>query len=207
MNRPRLQILLIVIFMLIAACFMAAAAHAQTSPVLTFTLETTTNNGQSVTPRLTWSTTPAATSCAASGATDWTGSKAASGTVALAAVTASKTYGIACNWPGISKVALAWVAPTTNTDGSPLTDLSGYRIQYGTSASDLATSVYQQTLATTWTSPDLTPGTWHFAVRAFNTMGLESALSNVASKNTTAGTSQNRALELTIRFPNPPVLQ
>ena len=27
----------------------------------------------------------------------------------------------------------SWTAPTTNTDGSPLTDLAAYRVYYGTS--------------------------------------------------------------------------
>lgn len=193
--------------LLLTALFLAAIAspaYSQT-PQLTFTLETTTNNGQSVTPRLTWSTTPAAASCTAAGATDWTGTKAVSGTVLLAAVTSSKTFGIVCNWPGVNKAALAWIAPTTNTDGSALTDLSGYRIQYGTSAADLSTSAYQQTLATSWTSPDLAPGIWFFGVRAFNTLGLESPLSNIVSKSTTTGAAITGVpLQLTIKFPSPP---
>ncbi len=28
-------------------------------------------------------------------------------------------------------ITLAWDAPTTNTDGTPLTDLAGYKIYYG----------------------------------------------------------------------------
>ncbi len=190
--------------LLLAALAFAAPIYSQT-PSVTFGLETTTNNGQSVTPRLTWSTTPAATGCTAAGATDWTGAKAATGTALLASVTSSKTYALICNWPGVTVVALTWAASTANTDGSALTDLAGYRIQYGNSAADLSNSVYQQTPATSWTSPALTPGVWFFGVRAFNTLGLESALSNVASKTTTAGSSVTAVpLQLTIKFPNPP---
>lgn len=190
--------------LLIALALFAAPIYSQT-PSVTFGLETTTNNGQSVTPRLTWSTTPAATGCTAAGATDWTGAKAATGVALLAAVTSSKTYALVCNWPGVSIVALTWAAPTTNTDGSALNDLSGYRIQYGTSAANLSNSVYQQTLATSWTSPPLSPGDWFFGVRAFNTLGLESALSNVVSKTTSAGSSVTAVpLQLTIKFPSPP---
>ncbi len=32
---------------------------------------------------------------------------------------------------GPSSVILSWAAPTQNEDGSPLTDLAGYRIRYG----------------------------------------------------------------------------
>lgn len=191
---------------LLAALALCAASPIYSQvPTVTFGLETTTNNGQTVTPRLTWSTTPAATSCTASGATDWSGAKAATGTALLASVTSSKTYALACNWPGVSVVALTWVAPLTNTDGTALTDLSGYRIQYGTSATDLATSVYQQTLVTSWSSPPLAPGIWYFGVRAFNTLGLESALSPIANKTTTAGATDAAVpLQLTIKFPAPP---
>ena len=36
-----------------------------------------------------------------------------------------------------STASLSWTAPTQNEDGSPLTNLAGYRIHYGTSASSL----------------------------------------------------------------------
>lgn len=190
----------------IAMCAgISSYAHAQT---LTFTLETTSPDGQSVVPRLTWQTTPAAQSCTAAGASDWTGTKAASGTVVLAAVTTSRTYGIACNWPGVTKVSLSWTPPTKNTDGSALTNLAGYRVLYGNvgpapSQLDKLATVSDAT-ARGWTSPNLTPGPWYFAVKAFNTLGLESALTNIVSKTATADAEQNRSLELTIRFPNAP---
>ena len=34
---------------------------------------------------------------------------------------------------------MTWTAPTTNTDGSPLTDLASYRVYYGRSATCLYT--------------------------------------------------------------------
>src|SRR5687767_6502029 len=37
--------------------------------------------------------------------------------------------------------ALAWVAPTQNADGSPLSDLAGYRILYGTTPGDYTKTV------------------------------------------------------------------
>ncbi len=191
--------------LLIAALLLGASiANGQ---ALTFTLETSTTDGRTVIPKLTWSTTPAAASCSASGASDWTGSKAASGTATLAATNATRTYTLACQWPGVSLVALAWSAPSTNTDGTPVTNLAGFRIQYGSSASALDQSVYlQDPAARTWTSPALAPGNWYFGVRAVNALGLESALSNVASKTLTAGASQSPALGLAVRFPNAPVL-
>lgn len=174
------------------------AAYSQT---LNFTLETSSPDGKTVVPRLTWSTTPAAQSCSA----PWTTSTAAAGVQILPAVSATSSYGITCTWPGVTKAAITWTAPTTNVDGSAYTNPGGYRIQYGKTASDLATSVYLQDPAVrTWTSPALSAGTWFFGVRAYNAQGLESDLSNVASKTMTAASNQTRTLELTIRFPSPP---
>lgn len=184
------------------ALLLAAPAFSQT---LIFTLETSSPDGKTVAPRLTWQTTPAANSCVASGATDWTGAKAASGTQLLAAVNSSQTYGIACTWNGITKIALTWIAPTENTDNSPLTNLAGFKVKYGTAAAQLTTTAtINDAAARSWTSPDLAPGAWFAGVLAFNTLGLESDLSAVIRKDLTAGATQNRALELTIRFPKPP---
>jgi hypothetical protein len=80
--------------------------------------------------------------------------------------------------------SLSWSAPTQNTDGTTLTNLAGYRINYGTSASNLTQSV-QITNAgvTSYVVDNLSPGTYYFAVRAFTSGGAESAISNVASKS------------------------
>ena len=78
---------------------------------------------------------------------------------------------------------LSWTPPTTNTDGTSLTNLAGYRVVYGRSASSL-----DQTLqianagVSTYTITGLTSGTWHFAVKAYTASGGESAVSNGGSK-------------------------
>ena len=78
---------------------------------------------------------------------------------------------------------LSWNVPTQNTDGSPLTDLAGYRIYYGTDATALAQSVNIDTTETTsYVVSSLSSGTWYFAICAYTTAGTESALSNLASK-------------------------
>lgn len=191
----------------LALLLVGTAAFAQT-PSLTFTLETTTPDGKQILPRLIWSTTPAATSCTASGAASWTGTKPASGNVQLAGVNTSQTYGLVCNWPGVSVVAIAWTAPTQNTDGSPLTDLAGFRVRWGNAPDNLGPGVYiQNPAARSWTSGTLTPGTWHFGVHAFNALGLESDISNIVSKATTDAQNVSRSLALTVKFPAPPVIQ
>ncbi len=76
-----------------------------------------------------------------------------------------------------------WTPPTANTDGSTLTNLSGYRVLYGTNQNDLnQTQAVNNAGATNVTISNLTAGTWYFAVVATNSAGGESDLSNIASK-------------------------
>jgi hypothetical protein len=79
---------------------------------------------------------------------------------------------------------LSWTAPTTNTDGSALTDLAGYHIYYGTSPSTMTTVIDVANPGTmSYTISSLSSATWYFAVNAYTTSGLESTLSNTASKS------------------------
>jgi hypothetical protein len=80
---------------------------------------------------------------------------------------------------------LSWVAPTQNTDGTALTNLSGYRIYYGTSAGALTQSVDIPSVGiSTYVIGNLSPATWYFAVKAV-AGGVESDLSNIATKTIT----------------------
>jgi hypothetical protein len=85
-----------------------------------------------------------------------------------------------------------WTAPTTNTDGSALTDLASYRVYYGTSGSPCAGSSWTPVASPT-SSPSagqrvslrltgLTTGTaYNVAVSAIDAAGVESPCSNVVS--------------------------
>ena len=78
---------------------------------------------------------------------------------------------------------VSWNAPTQNTDGSALTNLAGFNIYYGTSATTLNQSVHLANPGlTTYALGNLAPGTWYFAVNAYTTTGAESAISSIASK-------------------------
>jgi hypothetical protein len=78
---------------------------------------------------------------------------------------------------------LSWLAPDANSDGTPLTDLAGYRIYYGS-----ATGQYDHKLEITGSGTmtavidNLSPGGWYFAATALNSTGLESGLSNEVQK-------------------------
>ncbi len=76
---------------------------------------------------------------------------------------------------------LAWAAPKTNTDGTPLTDLAGYKVYYGTSSKNY-TSVTNIGNATTYTVNNLPSGIYYFAVTSYDNTGIESSYSNEVSK-------------------------
>ncbi len=83
----------------------------------------------------------------------------------------------------LGSVTLAWTPPTQNTDQSALTDLKGYRVKYGTSAANLNLAIdLPNPGITSVMIEDLAPGTWYFAMSAYNTSNVESDLSNVTSK-------------------------
>lgn len=72
-------------------------------------------------------------------------------------------------------------APTQNTDGSPLTDLAGMKVYYGTSPTTLTQQVQLPSPARTTTVSNLSSGTWYFGATAYTTSGTESAMTPVAS--------------------------
>jgi hypothetical protein len=78
---------------------------------------------------------------------------------------------------------LSWNAPTTRTDGSPLTNLAGYRLRYGNSSGN-----YPNTITignpglTSYVVNNLASGTWFFVLAAYDSGGLESSNTNPVSK-------------------------
>lgn len=86
--------------------------------------------------------------------------------------------------PTVRAATLSWTAPTQNTDGSTLTNLAGYRIYYGTSSTALTQMVQVSSAGiTTYVLENLSPSTYYFSVRAYNSAGAESVSSNVVSKS------------------------
>jgi hypothetical protein len=78
-----------------------------------------------------------------------------------------------------TNVTLSWDPPTDNTNGTPLTNLGGYKIYYGTNSQE-----YSNTIAvsnpglTTFVIDSLTVGaTYYFAVTAVSQAGVESLYS------------------------------
>ena len=78
---------------------------------------------------------------------------------------------------------LSWTPPTTNTNGSPLTNLAGYRVYWGPAAGSYPNSVTLSNPGlTSYVVGNLAPGTYYFVVSARNSSGVESAMSNSGSK-------------------------
>ena len=86
--------------------------------------------------------------------------------------------------PGASgSVKLSWLAPTENTDGSPATELAGYRIYYGTNPNDMTESInVVGATSTSYVVDGLATGTYYFTVMAYNSAGFNSGLSNTADQ-------------------------
>ena len=85
---------------------------------------------------------------------------------------------------GLGSVTLTWTAPTLNTDGSPLTDLAGYKIHYGTKPGHYPVTIHVDNPGLTiYVVEYLTPNTYYFVVTAINSTGTESQYSGEASKH------------------------
>jgi hypothetical protein len=84
--------------------------------------------------------------------------------------------------PSSGSASLEWLAPTTATDGSTLSHLVGYRIYYGNDVNQLNETIEVSNPGVlTYVVEGLPPGTYYFAVTAFNATG-ESTRSNAGRK-------------------------
>jgi trimeric autotransporter adhesin len=146
------------------------------------------NTTQDLTITVTWSSSDAAVAAISNAA----GSNGLATSVAAGSTTITATSGSVSGTATLTVtvggvVSLAWDAPTTNTDGSslnPATDLSLYKIYYG-SASLTYTTVENVTNPGTTTisiTLNLSPGTYYFSVTTVDASGQESSYSNEVMK-------------------------
>jgi hypothetical protein len=99
------------------------------------------------------------------------------------AVTTLPDFSITVVGTASGTTTLRWDAPTTSADGSPLTDLAGYKVYWGTTQGSYANSaILNNPGLTTYVIDQLTPATWYFVVSAFDTSGNESEYSAPVSK-------------------------
>ena len=144
-----------------------------TTPTTTTTALTTTSTTTSPTTTSTSTTTPSTTTTTAASTTtpSTTTTTAAATTTTQAAVSGS--------------AALSWSAPTTRSDGQPLSmsELAGYEIYMLAESTGVSSVITLSDPFSTSRSIDgLTPDIYHFAISAIDSSGLVSALSPLVSK-------------------------
>jgi hypothetical protein len=86
--------------------------------------------------------------------------------------------------------SLSWTAPTTYTDGAPITNLGGYRVYTGTTSGSYSQNVDVGNV-TSYTVSSLNNATaYYFAVTAYDASGDVSGYSSQVSKTTPAAPAQ-----------------
>jgi hypothetical protein len=192
-HRSRVLVTLVPLLLL---GFCAGKADAAEPPALTVSVA----NGN--VPTLTWSA-PWATSCAGSGG--WGGAKAPTGSQTLPAITVSTTYALDCVSSANTTAFLSWLAVTQNTDGTPLTNLAGYRVFEGPSVGSLALRATTNASTLAYQAQNLPVGTTrYFGIAALTTQGAQSPMSNLMSLTTTP--SQQASSSVTVNIPRAPTL-
>jgi hypothetical protein len=92
-------------------------------------------------------------------------------------------FSIAVQAVATGSATLTWELPTTNTNGTPLTNLAGFKVYWGTSPGNYSSSAtIMNPGLTRYVVENLTPNTYYFAITALNNVGTESVFSNAASK-------------------------
>lgn len=83
----------------------------------------------------------------------------------------------------LGSMTLTWTAPTQNDDGTELTDLAGFKLYYGTSPGSYTKQVMiDNPSVTTFMIDNLLPNTYYIVATAFNSSGIESGYSGMATK-------------------------
>ena len=90
---------------------------------------------------------------------------------------------VTSNQVSFGSATLSWTPPTLNTDGSPLTDLAGYKIYYGNESGNYHTSIQiNNNGMTIYVVEHLTSNTYYFVMTAINSSGEESDFSSETIK-------------------------
>lgn len=85
--------------------------------------------------------------------------------------------------PVTKAITLRWNIPTVREDGSALklSDIAGYEIYYTTDAGQERTFDVSNPSATSFTTPQLGVGTYHFSLAVYDSAGRYSRLSNIVT--------------------------
>jgi chitinase len=123
-----------------------------------------------------------ADSCVAEGG--WQGARSRAGSFETGRLDRTVSYTIRCSNADyeevailqvrVNRFALEWRPPSRNVDGSLARDIDGYRVYWGKRRGHYTGSVTISSPDVTRWEPDLGPGTYYFAVSAFDRAGNES---------------------------------
>lgn len=92
-------------------------------------------------------------------------------------------FDISVTHRGNGVAVVSWTRPTTNADGTPLNDLSGFKIYYGENPNQYSRVIdIPNPSLTSFAVEGLPPGIYYFVTTAYDVDGAESDYSNVASK-------------------------
>ncbi len=98
------------------------------------------------------------------------------------ATAALPTFSINVTQISTGSATISWLPPSTNTNGTSLTNLAGYKIYYGTSATSLSQSAQIASPGiTSYVIENLSPGTWYFSMVSYNSANVQSSPSQVVS--------------------------
>jgi hypothetical protein len=91
-------------------------------------------------------------------------------------------FPIAVTETAMGSASLSWTAPTENTNGTALTNLAGYTINYGSSANAMTQTVtIDNPGILSYVLSNLSPGTYYASVTAYTGDNQQSTPSAVAS--------------------------
>jgi len=78
-------------------------------------------------------------------------------------------------------IAVNWLPPTERDDGTPLTDLAGYNLRWGTALGHYPNlAAIPNAGIAAYVIDELPPGTYYLVATAYDALGVESEFSNVA---------------------------
>ncbi|MEX2495307.1 MAG: putative Ig domain-containing protein [Woeseia sp.] len=94
-------------------------------------------------------------------------------------IDALEPFSITVDSTGAGSITVSWTAPTENDDGSPLQDLAGYRIYYGTISGEYNQVPIEVNSSgvTTFLVDNLASGTYYLVMTSVNDANVESVYS------------------------------
>jgi hypothetical protein len=100
-----------------------------------------------------------------------------------ASTTSLSPFSITVLQGALGSVTLSWTAPNQNTDGTSLIDLEGFRLYYGVSEGNYPNRIeIEGTGIVSYVVENLLPDTYYVVATSVNSVGVESAFSNVVEK-------------------------